>query len=84
MTTHVHIAHVGRIPYLLAAGFQHPIYCSQASAQLLPLVLKDALEVDFTRNRSLIAKFLALRRTVPLPYKHWQTIIEPPRQSVRC
>ena len=77
IVTHVHIDHVGRIPYLLAAGFQGPIYCSQASAQLLPLVLEDALEVGFTRNRTLIGKFLALLkdRTVPLPYKHWQTVI---------
>ncbi|MCR5866804.1 MBL fold metallo-hydrolase RNA specificity domain-containing protein [Aquincola sp. J276] len=77
VVTHVHIDHVGRIPYLLAAGFQGPIYCSQASAQLLPLVLEDALEVGFTRNRSLISKFLALLkdRTVPLPYKHWQTVV---------
>ena len=77
VVTHVHIDHVGRIPYLLAAGFRGPIYCSQASAQLLPLVLEDALEVGFTRNRALIGKFLALLkdRTVPLPYKHWQTVI---------
>lgn len=77
VVTHVHIDHVGRIPYLLAAGFRGPIYCSQASAQLLPLVLEDALEVGFTRNRSLIGKFLALlkERTVPLPYKHWQTVV---------
>ncbi len=26
VVTHVHIDHVGRIPYLLAAGFQGPIY----------------------------------------------------------
>ncbi len=77
VVTHVHIDHVGRIPYLLAAGFKGPIYCSQASAQLLPLVLEDALEVGFTRNRALIERFLALLRqmTVPLPYKQWQTVI---------
>lgn len=77
VVTHVHIDHVGRIPYLLAAGFKGPIYCSQASAQLLPLVLQDALEVGFTRNATLINKFLALlrERIVPLPYKQWQTVI---------
>jgi Cft2 family RNA processing exonuclease len=32
VVTHVHIDHVGRIPYLLAAGFKGPIICSQASA----------------------------------------------------
>ena len=33
--THVHIDHVGRIPWLLAAGFKGPILCSQPSAKLL-------------------------------------------------
>jgi metallo-beta-lactamase family protein len=35
VVTRVHIDHVGRIPYLLAAGFRGPIYCSEASAALL-------------------------------------------------
>jgi metallo-beta-lactamase family protein len=43
IVTHVHIDHVGRIPYLLAAGFTGPIICSEASAKLLPLVLADAI-----------------------------------------
>jgi metallo-beta-lactamase family protein len=34
--THVHVDHVGRIPYLLAAGFRGLIYCSRPSAELLP------------------------------------------------
>ena len=77
IVTHVHIDHVGRIPYLLAAGFKGPIYCSEPSALLLPMVLEDALEVGFTRNKALIAKFLAFLRQqlVPLPYKQWQTVI---------
>lgn len=29
VATHVHIDHVGRIPYLLAAGFDGPILCSE-------------------------------------------------------
>lgn len=55
--THVHIDHVGRIPYLLAAGFKGPIYCSQASAVLLPQVLDDAVKIGFTRNKQLLEKF---------------------------
>jgi len=52
VVTHVHIDHVGgRIPYLLAAGFKGPIYCSEPSALLLPLVLEDALKIGFTRNQ---------------------------------
>ncbi|MEA1049027.1 hypothetical protein U5801_04270 [Lamprobacter modestohalophilus] len=46
----VHIDHVGRLPDLLAAGYRGPILCSSASAELLPLVLEDALKVGFTRK----------------------------------
>ncbi|MCP4775874.1 MAG: MBL fold metallo-hydrolase, partial [Planctomycetaceae bacterium] len=42
LLTHVHIDHAGRIPYLLAAGFERPIYCSYPTAKLLPLVMEDA------------------------------------------
>ena len=40
LLTHVHIDHAGRIPYLLSAGFDKPIYCSQPTARLLPLVME--------------------------------------------
>lgn len=76
VVTHVHIDHVGRIPYLLAAGFRGPIYCSEASAELLPLVLEDALWVGFTRNASLIDRFLdqIKQQVVALPYKLWKRV----------
>jgi metallo-beta-lactamase family protein len=69
VVTHVHIDHVGRIPYLLAAGFDGPIYCSEASAVLLPLMLEDAVKIGLTRDRRLIKDFLAriAKRIVPLP-----------------
>lgn len=76
VVTHVHIDHVGRIPYLLAAGFKAPIYCSEASAELLPLVLEDALKVGFTRNKKLIDQFLKQieKQIRPLAYDQWQSI----------
>lgn len=78
VVTHVHIDHVGRIPYLLAAGFRGPIFCSEASAQLLPLVLEDALKVGFTSDVSLIARFLEQiqSQVIALPYKQWQSVGE--------
>jgi len=48
-----------RLPYLLAAGDRGPILCSPASAELLPMVLEDALKVGFTRKRRLIEQVLA-------------------------
>ncbi|WP_319941418.1 MBL fold metallo-hydrolase [Halomonas jincaotanensis] len=53
LVTHVHIDHIGRLPYLLAAGYQGPILCSVPSARLLPLVIEDALKIGFTGDRAL-------------------------------
>ncbi len=76
VVTHVHIDHVGRIPYLLAAGFRGPIYCSEASAELLPLVLEDAVKIGFTKNKHLIEQFLRQieKQIHPLAYKSWLEI----------
>ena len=73
IVTHCHIDHVGRIPYLLAAGFNRPIFTTQASASLLPLVIEDALKVGVTRDKKLIAACLKLltRLIVPIDYKTW-------------
>ncbi|EMI45220.1 MBL fold metallo-hydrolase [Rhodopirellula sp. SWK7] len=76
LLTHVHIDHVGRLPYLLAAGFEQPIYCSEPTAKLLPMVMEDALKIGFTRSKRLIAKFNHQIRKLlrPLPYHVWQEI----------
>lgn len=73
LLTHVHIDHAGRIPYLIAAGFKGPIYCSKASALLLPLVLEDALKMGVTKNKRLISGFIrALSRQLrPCDYNNW-------------
>lgn len=71
--THCHIDHVGRIPALISAGFNGPVYASKATAQLLPLVLEDALKIGVTRNKVLIRKFLALldKLIQPVEYRQW-------------
>ncbi len=83
IVTHVHIDHVGRIPYLLAAGFNGKIVCSEASAKLLPLVLEDAVKIGFTRNPRLVKKFLSKIESliVPLPFKQWTTVYSDKEQG---
>ncbi|MBD3641269.1 MAG: MBL fold metallo-hydrolase [Marinobacter sp.] len=78
VVTHVHIDHVGRIPYLLAAGFEGPIICSEPSAVLLPEILEDALKIGFTRDRNLIERVLGLirERVVPVPYGQWHSVFD--------
>lgn len=73
VVTHIHLDHVGRIPYLIAAGFDKPIYCSPPTAKLLPIVLEDALRVGITRNQRIIERFLMdLKRHIrPVPYHKW-------------
>lgn len=76
VATHVHIDHVGRIPYLLAAGFKGPILCSEASAKLLPIVLEDAFKLGISRDQAKVERYLKLieKRIIALPYKTWFTL----------
>ncbi|MBB1335860.1 MULTISPECIES: MBL fold metallo-hydrolase RNA specificity domain-containing protein [unclassified Pseudoalteromonas] len=73
IVTHCHIDHVGRIPYLFAAGFSGPIFTSKASASLLPLVIEDALKVDVTRDQKIINACLSLlaKRIVAIEFNSW-------------
>ncbi|WP_448211310.1 MBL fold metallo-hydrolase RNA specificity domain-containing protein [Colwellia sp. MEBiC06753] len=43
--SHAHLDHSGRLPALVHDGFEGKIYCSQATAQLLPVMLFDALSL---------------------------------------
>lgn len=73
LLTHVHIDHVGRLPYLIAAGYRGPIYCTEASAVLLPLVLADALKVGVTKDPQLVSAFIKRLKTqlVAVAYNQW-------------
>jgi metallo-beta-lactamase family protein len=76
---------VGRIPYLLAAGFYGPIYATPATAHLLPLVIEDALKVGVTRNTRLIRSVLNKLQSLltPIPYKQWFDVAGTPNLRAR-
>lgn len=76
VVTHVHIDHVGRIPYLLAAGFKGPILCSEPSARLLPIVLEDAFRLSFSRRADWVERYIRLieARIIALSYDSWFTL----------
>ena len=76
VVTHVHIDHVGRIPWLLAAGFEGPILCSEPSARLLPIVLEDAFKLSLSRQTEAVERYLKVvrGRLVPLPYDTWYPV----------
>ncbi|WP_120995200.1 MBL fold metallo-hydrolase [Stutzerimonas urumqiensis] len=78
IVTHVHIDHVGRIPNLLAAGFDGPILCSEPSARLLPIVLEDAFRLSISRDQEQLEHYLKVveQRVIALPYDHWFTLHE--------
>ncbi|MCL1057896.1 MBL fold metallo-hydrolase [Shewanella gelidimarina] len=73
IVTHCHIDHVGRIPYLLAAGFNKPIYATVATAALLPMVIEDALKIGVTQNHRMIKLYLKkLQQLItPIEYNQW-------------
>ena len=74
--THVHIDHVGRLPRLSAAGYDGPVYCSEPSARLLPIVLEDAFRLGISRQPERVEAFLKLldSRLVAVPYEQWQLL----------
>lgn len=71
--THAHIDHIGRLPWLLAAGFKGPIYCTQATAELVPLMLEDGLKLQLGLNYHQRQQVLNIikKQLKPCGYQQW-------------
>ncbi|MGV3002033.1 MBL fold metallo-hydrolase RNA specificity domain-containing protein [Vibrio sp. E150_018] len=76
LITHTHIDHIGRLPWLLAAGFDKPIYCTKATSALIPLMLDDGLKLQLGLNKKQRAVVLERieRLIVPVEYGQWGKI----------
>ncbi|PSV22733.1 MBL fold hydrolase [Photobacterium leiognathi subsp. mandapamensis] len=77
LLTHCHIDHVGRIPWLLAAGFTGPIYATEATAALLPLMLEDGLKIQLGLSSAQCQQFTQLikQKVRPVPYDCWAKLV---------
>ncbi|NLS13515.1 MBL fold metallo-hydrolase [Vibrio sp. SM6] len=81
--THSHIDHIGRLPWLIAAGFDGPIYCSHATAALAPLMLADGLKLQTGLSKHQREQLLAFIKTrlVGCDYQQWIPIQISPEKS---
>lgn len=89
--THTHIDHIGRLPWLLAKGFKKPIYCTPATAELVPLMLDDGLKLQLGLNKGQRERVLELirKQIKPIPYNQWHQIklistAKPSRSKSSC
>lgn len=71
--THAHIDHIGRLPWLFVAGFRESIYCTHATAHLVPLMLEDGLALQSGLTKSQRAHIVQLisRKLRPVGYNEW-------------
>ena len=57
LMTHAHIDHSGLLPRVVAQGFNKPIYCTQATAELLDIMLQDSAHIQETEARLRAEKY---------------------------
>jgi metallo-beta-lactamase family protein len=54
--THAHLDHVGGTPLAWLLGFRGKIFCTQPTAKLLPIMLKDSVKVQASQTKYLRRK----------------------------
>lgn len=70
--THTHIDHIGRLPKMIKDGFRGPIYVSEPTAALAPIMLKDAQYINEKQAKDRRAEPMYLRQDVDRTVKYLQ------------
>lgn len=56
LLTHAHLDHVGRLPLLAKRGYEGPVFCTPATAEMAALILRDAAKIQAQDNERLNRK----------------------------
>jgi metallo-beta-lactamase family protein len=67
LVTHAHIDHSGLLPKLMLAGFNGPIYATEATADLLTVMLPDSGHIQEAELQRFMRRRKASSRTPPSP-----------------
>ncbi|MEF1228452.1 MBL fold metallo-hydrolase, partial [Vibrio fortis] len=82
LLTHSHIDHIGRIPWLLATGFNQPIICTKATAAIAPLMIEDGLKLQgfsHSQRKQILKRIHSLIQ--PQAYHQWLPIPRAPNHN---
>ncbi len=74
LLTHAHLDHCGRLPRLVRDGFTGPIFCTEATADIAEIVLRDSAKIqveDVARKRR---RHERQGRVGPFPYEPMYTM----------
>ena len=57
LVTHAHIDHSGLLPMMVSMGFHNPVYCTQATSDLLEIMLLDSAHIQEIEAENAAKKF---------------------------
>ncbi|WP_448519238.1 MBL fold metallo-hydrolase RNA specificity domain-containing protein [Rhodoflexus sp.] len=75
LLTHAHIDHIGYLPRLYKQSFRGPIYCTEATADLLPMMLKDAAKLQ-EEEAAYAARKGYSKHSTPMPLYNFKDVEE--------